>query len=188
MDRLLAEWAAARPELDLTPVASVARIERAGRLLERTIASTLAEMGLTRGGFAVLSALRRQVPDHRLRPADLLRGLLSTTGAMTNRIDRLEEAGLVRRVPDPADRRSKLIELTPAGLELIDRAVIAHLENERALLAALSPTDQRTLATLLRKLLVSIGDQYDHDQTSKVKGATASSAALGRDGGGTRSP
>jgi DNA-binding MarR family transcriptional regulator len=158
VDRVVREWQEVRPDLDLSAVEVVARIERAGRLLEREVASTLSRYGLTRGGFAVLSALRRQGDTHRLRPGDLLRGLLSTSGAMTNRIDQLETDGLVRRVPDPDDRRGVLVELTPRGLDLVDRAAAAHLENEEYLLRSLSAQERRRLAAGLRRLLLELED------------------------------
>ena len=75
---------------------------------------------------------------------------------MTNRIDRLAEKGLVRRVPDPEDRRGILVELTEQGRELIDRALISHVANEARLLQPLSREEQQTLAALLRKLLSSL--------------------------------
>jgi DNA-binding MarR family transcriptional regulator len=116
----------------------------------------LSGYGLTLGGFAVLSALRRQGEPYRLRPGELFRGLLSTSGAMTNRIDQLELDRLVRRVPDPVDRRGVLVELTAEGLEVVDRATVAHLENEERLLRSLSAPERRRIASVLRRLLLEL--------------------------------
>lgn len=84
-----------------------------------------------------------------------------TSGAMTNRIDRLEEAGLVLRRPDPQDRRGTLVRLTAKGKALIDAASTQHVANEERLLAALSAREQLQLGELLRKLLLSLGDAAD---------------------------
>lgn len=153
VDDILDQWRRQRPDLDYGPVEVVLRIQRAARHLDQAIESTLRGLGLTPGGFAVLSALRRAGPPHELRPADLLTDTLSTSPAMTNRLDRLEEAGLVRRVPDPSDRRAVLVGLTDEGLALVDRAVEAHVANEAGLVAALPAEDREALAILLRRFL-----------------------------------
>ena len=101
----------------------------------------------------MLSALRRAGPPFQLTPGALLRATLVTSGTMTNRIDKLAEAGLVRREPDPRDRRGVLVTLTDSGRAVVDAAFTDLLDRERALLAIL-PDDQRhLLADLLRTLL-----------------------------------
>jgi DNA-binding MarR family transcriptional regulator len=87
--------------------------------------------------------------------------MMLTSGAMTNRIDRLEEAGLVSRRADPQDRRGTLVRLTAKGKPLIDAATTQHVANEERLLAGLSAREQLQLADLLRKLLLSLGDAGD---------------------------
>ena len=104
----------------------------------------------------MLATLRRAGAPYRLSPTDLFRSMMVTSGTMTNRIDRLTAKGLVRRIPDPEDRRGILVELTQQGRELIDRALISHVENERRILQSLSREEQQTLATLLRKWLSSL--------------------------------
>jgi DNA-binding MarR family transcriptional regulator len=104
----------------------------------------------------VLATLRRNGPPYRLRPTDFSGQLMLTSSGTTKRLDRLEQAGLVARAPDPADRRGTLITLTPAGRELIDAVTEAHLDNERELIAALSADEQRLLADLLRKLRLGL--------------------------------
>ena len=81
--------------------------------------------------------------------------MILSSGAMTNRLDRLEEMGLVRRLPDPNDRRGRLVALTTRGRELVDEAVVAHVANEERLLSGLSGPERTDLADLLRKLLLS---------------------------------
>jgi DNA-binding MarR family transcriptional regulator len=101
----------------------------------------------------VLSALRRQGPPYQLSPGALLRATLVTSGTMTNRIDRLAEAGFVARYPDPADKRGVLVQLTQQGREVVDAALADLLRQERELLGSLNAADRSKLADLLRVLL-----------------------------------
>jgi len=156
VDRLRAAWARERPELDTEPVEVVARVGRLAQRLDRELEALFAEHGLTREGFDVLATLRRAGAPYRLSPTDLYRTLMRTSGAMTNRLRRLEAAGLVRRVADAADGRGLLVELTPEGRALVDRVAPLHLDNERRLLAGLEPGERAALAGLLRKLALSL--------------------------------
>lgn len=163
MDRNLRLWAAERPDLDTSPAAIVARVGRASALLDRGIERLLRKHGLNRSSWDVLAALRRVGPPHRLTPTEIYRQVMRTSGVMTRRIDTLEAMHMVRRVPDPHDRRGVLVELLPAGVQLVDRVVGLHLENEREMLGGLSAFEQQTLVRLLRKLLIdleeaSVGD------------------------------
>jgi hypothetical protein len=74
---------------------------------------------------------------------------------MTNRIDRVEALGMVKRLPDPDDRRGTLVALTAEGRQTVDAAVVAHVANEEHLLSSLSSAERGTLTRLLRKLLLS---------------------------------
>jgi len=112
--------------------------------------------GLSRGEGDVLLTLRRAGPPYRLRPSDLARAQLVTPGGITSRLDRLEHAGLVRRRPDPGDRRVIEVELTPKARRLIDALLPAHVENEERLLAGLSKRDRHELDRLLGKLLATL--------------------------------
>lgn len=103
----------------------------------------------------MLATLRRAGSPYRLSAGELSDSGMLTSGAMTNRIDRLEEAGLARRLPDPDDRRGVLVELTAKGRKLVDRAVSAHVANEHRALASLAVAERRELERLLRKLLIS---------------------------------
>jgi DNA-binding MarR family transcriptional regulator len=155
VDRVLGQWASERPDLDLAPLAVVARLGRLGRYVDQGLERGLAEFGLTRESWDVLASLRRLGPPFRTSPTELYRGLMRTSGAMTQRLHRLQRAGLIARVVDPDDGRSRLVELTPDGVQLTDRVAPLHLANERALLEALDDEEREALAGLLKKLLVS---------------------------------
>lgn len=161
VDAIVGQWRVARPDLDSSPVGVVGRISRASVQVQRRLDEVFAEHGLQPGGFDVLATLRRNGPPHRMSPSQLHRQLMIASGSMTARLDRLEQSGLVAREPDPHDRRGLLVALTPAGLELIDRAYPAHLANEQRVLAALDDDEREALAALLRKLLLHLGDRAD---------------------------
>jgi DNA-binding MarR family transcriptional regulator len=166
VDQIVDLWSLQRPDLDVSPMGVIGRISRLSRFLEQSIAELLARHGLNESQFAVLAALRRIGPPHCLSPTDLYNSLLVSSGAMTNRLRRLEEAGLVERIPDPRDGRSLLVALTGKGHALIDRAVEAHTANEHRLLAALAPEDRTTLTDLLRRLLLQFED-HPHPPNSR---------------------
>jgi DNA-binding MarR family transcriptional regulator len=153
VDRVVAQWRAHRPDLDLGPFAIVGRLGRAAALNDRAIEQFFAEHGLSRALWDVLASLRREGPPYRLSPTQLYRGLMRTSGTMTNRLTQLQRAGLIRRVPDPADGRGLLVELTRKGVRLVDRLAGEHMENERRLLAGLTADEQDELAGLLRQML-----------------------------------
>lgn len=155
VDRVRDQWATERPDLDTAPVAVVARVGRLARYLDHGLERVLADYGLRRETWDVLASLRRTGAPYRLSPTELYRGLMRTSGAMSNRLRRLEHAGLVRRLIDPADGRGVLVELTDEGRTRVDAAAAAHLDNERGMLDALTPAEQDTLAGLLRKLLLA---------------------------------
>jgi DNA-binding MarR family transcriptional regulator len=162
VDRIVAAWREARPDLDPSPIGVVGRVSRTAVRLQRRLDEVFAQHGLQPGGFDVLATLRRSGPPYRMSPSQLHRSLMIASGSMTARLDRLEQAGLVAREPDPNDRRALLVGLTPAGFEVIDRAVVDHLANEQRLLAVLDEEERETLAALLRKLLLHLGDEAEH--------------------------
>jgi DNA-binding MarR family transcriptional regulator len=156
VDEILEQWGSERPDLDPSPIGVVGRISRLARELEQRLEPVYREHGLEPGWHDVLATLRRAGPPYRLRPTEFTSTLMLTSSGTTKRLDRLERAGLIRRDPDPRDRRGTLITLTDAGQELIDRTTEAHLENERRLLGALTEADQHRLADLLRKLQLGL--------------------------------
>jgi DNA-binding MarR family transcriptional regulator len=160
VDRILGQWAEERPDLDASPMGVFGRLSRAERLLDRALVEVSSRFGINRGEFDVLATLRRAGEPYSLTPTELFRSMMLSSAAMTNRIDRLEERGLVRRSPDPDDRRGVRISLTEEGLALIEEAVGAHVGAEEELLRSLSGREREQLAGLLRKLLFSMeGDQ-----------------------------
>jgi DNA-binding MarR family transcriptional regulator len=162
VDDIVARWQAERPDLDVTPLQVLSRVSRLARHLDRARRAAFAAHGLEAWEFDVLSALCRQGEPYQLSPGALLRATLVTSGTMTNRIDRLAARGLVRRHPDPQDKRGVLVELTNAGLRSVDAAMADLLERERGLLGALPAGQQQDLAGLLRVLLAPFdADPYD---------------------------
>ncbi len=153
VDDLVAAWRAERPDLDVQPLQVLSRVSRLARHLDRARRTAFAGHGLETWEFDVLSALRRQGSPYQLSPGALLRATLVTSGTMTNRIDRLAAAGLVRRQPDPQDRRGVLVTLTAEGRAQVDAALADLLDREEALLAGLDRGERQLLAGLLRTLL-----------------------------------
>jgi DNA-binding MarR family transcriptional regulator len=153
VDDLVTAWRAQRPDLDVEPMQVLSRISRLARHLDIARRGAFAEHGLESWEFDVLSALRRQGPPFQLTPGALLRATLVTSGTMTNRIDRLAAANLVRREPDPRDKRGVLVTLTAAGRERVDAALDGLLRRERVLLAGLGAGERQDLADLMRILL-----------------------------------
>ncbi|HEY6285875.1 MAG TPA: MarR family transcriptional regulator [Ktedonobacteraceae bacterium] len=156
VNRILTQWAAERPDLDVSPMGIVGRISRLSLVVEKELEPVFVQFGLNNWSFDMLATLRRAGVPYRLSPTELFRSMMVTSGTMTNRIDRLTEKGLVRRVPDPEDRRGILVEMTQEGRKLIDLALISHVANEAQLLQPLSLEEQQTLATLLHKWLSSL--------------------------------
>ena len=156
IDLLAAQWRSERPDLETGVMAEVARLLVIARLLERSLEATAAEFGVHPSEGDVLFALRRAGAPHRLSPKALSAALLVTSGTMTNRLDRLEARGLVRRLPDPDDRRGLLVELTDEGRELADRAVAVHVAREEQLMSGLTRRERDQLSRLGRKLLASL--------------------------------
>jgi DNA-binding MarR family transcriptional regulator len=153
VDELVAAWRVQRPDLDVAPLQVLSRVSRLARHLDIARRGAFAGHGLEAWEFDVLSALRRAGPPFQLTPGALLRATLVTSGTMTNRIDRLAEAGLVRREPDPRDRRGVLVTLSEQGQEVVDAALTDLLDREQALLAGLGEEQRQELADLLRTLL-----------------------------------
>jgi DNA-binding MarR family transcriptional regulator len=156
VDVILEQWERERPELDHSPIGVVGRISRLARELEQRLEPVYREHGLEPGWHDVLATLRRAGPPYRMRPSEFTNTLMLTSSGTTKRLDRLEQAGLITRGPDPDDRRGTLITLTPAGHTVIDNTTEAHLDNERRLLSALTDADRRRLADLLRKLQLGL--------------------------------
>ncbi|MBF8191727.1 MarR family transcriptional regulator [Nonomuraea sp. K274] len=153
VDRLVAAWRVERPDLDVEPLQVLSRVSRLAKHLDRARRAAFAEHALEPWEFDVLTALRRAGKPYELSPGALLRATLVTSGTMTNRIDRLAATGLVRRRPDPEDRRGVLVSLTETGLSRVDAAFSDLLRREHELLSGLAPDQRVALSSLLRSLL-----------------------------------
>jgi DNA-binding MarR family transcriptional regulator len=153
VDRLVAAWARERPDLDVRPLEVLSRVTRLARHLDRARSTAFEAHQLEVWEFDVLAALRRAGRPYVLSPGQLLAQTMVTSGTMTNRVDRLEDRGLVQRMPDPADRRGVHVRLTPRGKERVDAALADLLSREQELLSALSQPDQESLSGLLRRLV-----------------------------------
>jgi DNA-binding MarR family transcriptional regulator len=156
VDRVRAQWRAVRPELDTASVAIVARIGRIAAYFDQATDALMGERGLARSSWDVLASLRRVGPPYELTPTELYRALMRSSGAMTNRLHRLERAGLIERSPHPGDGRGRLVRLTARGRKLVDEIAPIHLENEERLIASLTDADRSALEDLLRRLTRSL--------------------------------
>jgi DNA-binding MarR family transcriptional regulator len=162
VDRITGQWNAVRPDVDITPVGIIGRVSRLSRLIDRRLAENFARHGIENWMYDVLATLRRSGEPYELTAGDLVRQSMVTTGAITNRIDRLEQRGLVERAGAP-DRRKVIVRLTGQGLALVDEVLDGHLATERDILASLSPRQQRDMAHLLRRALLGLGDHAQLD-------------------------
>lgn len=149
----IAQWQREMPGLDLLPMEVVGYLKTSQLITRNQLEAFFKTHGLQAGEFDVLATLRRAGAPYALTPTQLFGTLMVSSGGMTNRLDRLEKAGLIQRSPNPEDRRGTLVSLTEKGLELMNRLVPLHVENEARLLAALSREEQETLGRLLGKLL-----------------------------------
>lgn len=150
--RILKQWAAERPDLDVSPMAVVGRLSRTARKIDAVLAATFARHDVDSASFDVLATLRRSGKPFTLSPRELTESAMVTSAAIAQRLNRLEERHLVTRTPDAKDGRGKQVTLTPAGLDLVDRALPDHVETEHALLAGLSEKERGQLAELLAKV------------------------------------
>ncbi len=157
IDQATTQWRREMPALDLLPMEVVGRLGHAARLITRThLEPFFQSYGLQQGEFDVLATLRRAGAPYALGPTQLFEALMISSGGMTNRLDRLEKAGLIVRSPNPQDRRGTLVSLTEQGLELMNRIIPLHVENEARALAALSRDEQEALRDLLGKLIAGL--------------------------------
>ena len=154
VDKLISSWADELRDIDLDVEAAVHRIQRIVKSVRRSMEETLKEYDISHGEWGILGNLRLGGPPYRSSPGQLSKDEWLSSGAMTNRLDRLEEAGLVKRLPDPNDRRALLVELTEKGHKLWLESVGVQASKEAAIAAALSRRELKELNTLLRKVLL----------------------------------
>jgi DNA-binding MarR family transcriptional regulator len=155
IDRFLARLDAANVPLDLEVEGIVDRIGGINRRLKNALRETLVPFQLSVEDWHVLSPLRLRKEGKPTSPGALARDLELSSGAMTSRLDRLEELGFIRRLPDPDDRRGVLVELTDEGRAAWDSAAEVQGRKEAFFASALSSDEQRELNALLRKLMIA---------------------------------
>lgn len=154
VDLIVAAWRREVPGLDVEPLRILSRLTRLARHLDLARRSAFAEHNLEVWEFDVISALRRVGRPYELSPGDLVKQTLSTSGTMTNRVDRLVGRGLVERRPDPDDRRGVRVRLTAEGCQLTEAALAGLLEHERGLLEGLGVAEREELADMLARLMI----------------------------------
>lgn len=151
--QIMAEWRRERPDIDPSPQGVIGRLHRLALALTERITRVYAELGLTEAEFDLLASLRRAGAPYARPAGELADHTMVTTGGLTKRVDRLVERGLVTRDAAADDARRRLVRLTPAGLDLIDRAFTAHMENEHRLIAELGAPDAAALEPVLTRWL-----------------------------------
>ncbi len=157
IEDIRAQWAKQRPDLNTAPMGLIGRMVRLTALLDQEMNKTFATHGLNFASFDVLATLLRSGPPHALPPNRLLETMMVTSGTMTNRIDQLVKEGLVRRLPNPNDKRSVQVQLTEAGFTKINAAVSDHVKTQKRLVAGFTEDEQATLNQLLDQGLRHLG-------------------------------
>ncbi len=150
IDRALLQWDKERPDLNTKPMAMLGRLMRLSKILEARIAEVHKKYDLKMGEFDVLATLRRAGSPYRLTPSELLASMLLTSGAMTNRLDKLENKGLIVRHHSKADRRSIEVELSDKGLQLANEVIVEHVMTQENLVSSLSPDEQEQIGQCLK--------------------------------------
>lgn len=153
VDRILAQWRQQRPDLDVGPMGVIGRMKRLHDRLATGLQKVFAEHGLNGASFDVLATLRRSGEPYALSPSELVDWTMVTSGTMTNRLDRLESAGLIERRPNPKDGRGSVVALTDQGFRLIDQVVSEHVANQHALVSGLDASSMAQLDGLLKDWL-----------------------------------
>ncbi len=156
VDSLISDWGAERPDLAMESVRIFLPLRRALQAAERRRAAILAAFGLTPAMFDVLVALRRSGPPYIQTPSDMTRVLVLSAGGVSQRLERLEQAGLVERTVGTGDRRVIHVRLTDLGLKTLDSLMTRYMAHEEELLRGMPVHDRAQLARLLLQLEGSI--------------------------------
>ena len=169
LDAMLDVWTREIPGLHRETEGIVERIHKLARLFNHSMEETLAETGLSARAYRVLGRLRYQGPPYQLSAGQLAEHMGLTSGAMTNRLDRLEQAGLVRRLADPDDRRGVLVEPTEGGHAAWARAVGTQAGREALIASVLSESEKEQLHVLLRRLMGAFPEDVHEAVKRKAK-------------------
>jgi DNA-binding MarR family transcriptional regulator len=162
MDRVdigLEAWKREFPNMDLETEGLVSRIHKISRYIDRAMSETASEFGLTVSDWELMSSLRRQGPPYRLKPSQLCTDMMMSSGAMTARLDKLEQEGLITRTKDPDDRRGVIVELTEKGRDLWGEAVDVQAAKEKMFADALTDREKQLANNMLRKMLITLQRQ-----------------------------
>jgi DNA-binding MarR family transcriptional regulator len=161
VDGIIAQWATVDPELDVSPLRVFGRLHRSYLLYSHIISETFGEYGINQAGFDVLASLKRTGADVTVTPTELAAQSLVTSGGVSLRLNRLEDAGLIERIRGRRDRRAVGVRLTEKGDELVSRVARHHFAREAELLEELSEEEQRLLSGLLAKLFRSLSAERE---------------------------
>ncbi|MCW8347952.1 MarR family transcriptional regulator [Vibrio sp. ZSDZ65] len=153
VDRVVTQWAKEKPELETEPMAMMGRMMRLAKYMETQVAEVHKKYDLKMGEFDVLATLRRSGSPYQLTPSELIDSMMLTSGAMTNRMDKLESKGYISRTHSKEDRRSVRVKLTDEGLVLIDKMMEEHVEVQQKLVQSLSKPQKKNLNQLLKQWL-----------------------------------
>ncbi|GMQ46778.1 MarR family winged helix-turn-helix transcriptional regulator [Vibrio sp. 10N] len=150
IDRLVEQWATEKPTLDTDPMAMMGRLMRIAKYMETKVADLHKKYDLKLGEFDVIATLRRSGQPYCLTPSELIDTMMLTSGAMTNRLDKLESKGLILREHSKEDRRSVTVQLTQDGLVLIDQLIEEHADVQKNLVKSLSAAQKKQANQLLK--------------------------------------
>jgi DNA-binding MarR family transcriptional regulator len=159
IDTFLRQWRTERPDLDPWPFGILGRTQRIAAKLQTRALTWLEPLGLTWESFSLLAALRRSGPPYELRPTEIYKESLLSSGAITNRIDKVEKEGWVKRYDSPGDRRGVIVRLTPSGKAIADKAIEVHFKQLGAQLSGISKKDRQQVLELLKKVLLILEDE-----------------------------
>ena len=158
VDRVVEAWRRERPDVDPSPIQIVGRVSRLSRQIDQRLKIDFNQHALEAWEYDLLASLRRAGPPYELTAGEILEALMITSGAVTNRIDRLEQRGYVQRQQATGDKRFVRVRLTPAGRKVMDSALPDHLANESDILEPLTEAERRQLVKLLRKVQAHLGE------------------------------
>lgn len=165
VDRILGQWHCERPDLDVSAMGVLGRLARTGALVQKQLAVVFAEYELSHWEFDVLATLRRSGQPYRLSPTALFSSLMLSSGTMTRQLQQLESRGLIERLPNPADARSMLVQLSSSGFSMIEKVIAAHAENQHRILQGLDPEACRQLDAGLKQLLLLLESRFPLQQS-----------------------
>ncbi|MGF1741761.1 MarR family transcriptional regulator [Vibrio profundum] len=153
VERILAQWEAQRPDLDCSAMAVIGRLNRSSRLIEKRLLPVFKQHGISAIEFDILATLRRSAAP--VTPTDLYQALMLTSGTMSTRLEKLVQDGYIQRTHADKDRRRCHVSLTQVGMTLIDKALDAHVDNQQQILQPLNSDEQKQLAHLLQRWLLT---------------------------------